>query len=224
MSRLSIFVQSYLAGHRKGKTAPSRTPTPPGRLTRRAELLLAIAVVVTFSVPYGLCGGQPSYLALASSPPSLQASAANASESEKNVDWAALLPEGEGRLQASVYCTACHGLQPIVADRRLDESGWKDIAEKMVYSYSAPITPEDVDTISHYLAQHFGPNVPKLELPVKVNSAPKELLQLLPGITPENADKLLEARKGEKISDLGKLEAILGKEKADKMKSLVSFD
>ena len=224
MSRLSILVQSYLARHRKGETAPSRAPNAPGQLTRRAGLLLAIAVVATFSVPDGLSGGQPSYLAPASSPPSLQASAANASESEKNVDWTALLPEGEGRLQTSVYCTGCHGVKPIVADRRVDESGWKDITEKMVYSYNAPIIEEDVGTISHYLAQYFGPNVPKLELPVNVNSAPKELLQLLPGITPEIAEKLLEARKREKISDLGKLEAILGKEKADKLKSLVSLD
>jgi len=106
----------------------------------------------------------------------------------------------------------------------MDESGWKDIANRMVFSNSAAISDEDIEIISHYLSQHFGPSVPKLELPVKVNSAPTEVLRLLPGITEENAEKLLEARKQGKINDLNKLEAILGKEKTDKIKQLISFD
>jgi type II secretory pathway component PulK len=163
-------------------------------------------------------------LAIAAGSPSLQGGGTDAADSAKNVDWTALLPEGEGRLETTVYCTGCHNMQTIIEKRRLDESGWKDTANRMVFSNGAAISEQDVDIISHYLAQHFGPNVPVIELPVNVNSSSKELLQLLPGMTSENVEKVLAARNQANIKDFSQLEAILGKENVDKLKQLISFD
>ena len=211
-------------GTQRGTIVSPHVFAAQSRLTSRVGLLLASTSLVLFSVPSGFSGGPSSHLALAAGPPSLQDNSANAAEPAKNVDWAALLPEGEGRLETTVYCTTCHSIQTIIEKRRMDESGWKDAANRMVFSNDAVISEEDIGIISHYLAQHFGPGVPTFEFPVNVNSSSKEMLQLLPGMTAENVEKLLEARKRAKISDSSQLEAILGKETVDKIKQLVSFD
>ena len=188
----------------------------------------AIAVILAFPLQGNLGVKQADHPALAglAADPAKSASGqdnrANTPD-EHDVDWAALLPEGEGRLQASVYCASCHSLKNIVADRRADESGWKDTVERMVYSNGATVTDEDISIISHYLAQHFGPETPKLQLPVSVNAAPKEVLRMLPGITEEDAAKLLAARAQEKIN-LARLESILSKQKADRIKPLIVLD
>src|SRR5262245_46655159 len=58
---------------------------------------------------------------------------AQASTSTTRTDWVALLPAGEGRVQVSSYCGLCHTLEPIVSERRADESQWTEIVQKMAY-------------------------------------------------------------------------------------------
>ena len=147
----------------------------------------------------------------------------NSGSSQQEVVWASFLPAGNGQLQTGVYCTMCHDLKIVVGDRRTDRDGWTRIVETMAYTHEAPIPDEDIPVISEYLAQHFNSSTPVLELPVNINTAPKEILTLLSAFTAEDVQKLLEARKRRKITDWSMLEAIVGKDKAENIKGFVSF-
>ena len=143
--------------------------------------------------------------------------------SAKEVDWSVFLPSGKGQIQVGSYCTMCHDLKPIVSVRRTDAAGWKAIVEDMVYSKGTPAPEEDIPVIADYLAEHFGPATPPLILPVRINTAPKELLALLPGIGEEEVRKIVAARETGAVKDIGALEAIIGKGKAGGIKNLISF-
>jgi cytochrome c5 len=143
--------------------------------------------------------------------------------SAKEVDWAVFLPSGKGQIQVGSYCTICHDLKTTVSVRRTDAAGWKAIVEDMVYSKGTPAPEEDIPVIADYLAAHFGPATPKLELPVNINTAPKELLALLPGLGDEQVQKIVAARENGAVKDLGALEAVIGKGKASGIKNLISF-
>jgi len=153
----------------------------------------------------------------------LRVEAAQAGFSEQQVNWGLFLPPGEGQLQTGVYCAGCHNLKNVVCDRRADQSGWQETVERMVFSHEAPLPEEDIEVVSKYLAQHFGPSTPKLELPVRVNNASKEVLALLPGLSEKDAQQILESREKIKIKDVLALEAVLGKDKAAKIKEFLNF-
>jgi cytochrome c5 len=143
--------------------------------------------------------------------------------SAKEIDWAVFLPPGKGQIQVGSYCTMCHDLKSIISIRRTDAAGWKAIVEDMVYSKGTPAPEEDIPVMADYLAEHFGPATPKLVLPVSINTAPKKLLALLPGLEEEELLKIVAARENGAVKDLGALEAIIGKAKAGGIKNLVSF-
>jgi cytochrome c5 len=143
--------------------------------------------------------------------------------SAKEIDWAVFLPSGKGQIQVGSYCTICHDLKTIVSVRRTDAAGWKAIVEDMVYSKGTPAPEEDIPVIAGYLAEHFGPATPNLVLPVSINTAPKELLALLPGLGDEELQKIVAARENGAVKDLSALDAIIGKVKASGIKNLISF-
>lgn len=151
------------------------------------------------------------------------ATAAPAQRPQKGPDWAALLPEGEGRRQTVATCGSCHTLKYIVGERRADEAGWMETIDRMMYADGAFIPDEEIPVIAHYLAAHFGTGAPLLPLPVNINTAPAEVLRMFPGMTDEAAARLVAAREKETIADSVKLESILGRETADRIRSLVVF-
>jgi hypothetical protein len=150
--------------------------------------------------------------------------------SGQKVDWAAFLPAGEGKFQTAAYCTQCHTLQPIVGgDRRSDEAGWLETVQTMVYGYTnsrneAPIEDGDIAVIGKYLARYFGPSTPKLELPIHINTAPKQILVLLGTLSEEEVQKIPDARTKGKVTDFTALEALVGNGKLYKYKSFITFD
>lgn len=146
------------------------------------------------------------------------------SASSQKVDWALFLPAGEGKFQTSVFCSTCHSLQAIVAEQRSDEAGWSATVQTMVYTNGAAIQDNDMAAISKYLAHSFGPTTPKLELPIHINTAPKETVGLLGSLTPVDVQKILDARNKEKFRDFAALEAVIGNGKLTKYKLFIAFD
>lgn len=65
------------------------------------------------------------------------------------------LPDGPGREIVAVACVQCHGLKPIV-QIRMSEQGWRQAVENMVLR-GAQVRPDEIDTVSSYLADKFGP-------------------------------------------------------------------
>jgi cytochrome c5 len=83
------------------------------------------------------------------------------------------LPDGPGREIVSVACTQCHSLTPIV-QLRMGEQGWRQAVENMVLR-GAQIGPDEIDTVSSYLADKFGPGVPSSNqnsVPVHLKDGP----------------------------------------------------
>lgn len=144
--------------------------------------------------------------------------------SAQKVDWTAFLPAGEGRFQVAAYCPLCHTIQPIVSDRRDDEAGWMQTVERMVEDNHAPIQDDDIPIIGKYLAHYFSRSTPTLELPIHINTAPKQILVLLGSLSEADVQKILDARTKEKVRDFKALEAIVGNGKLAKYESVISFD
>ena len=140
------------------------------------------------------------------------------------IDWAMLLPAGEGRFQTASYCALCHTLQRIVSERRADEAEWLQTVQTMVYTNNASIQEDDIPIIAKYLARYFGPSTPKLKPPIYINAASKQILLMLGTLSEADVQKILDSRAKQKIRDLGALEAIVGTGKIEKYRPVISFD
>ena len=71
-------------------------------------------------------------------------------------DRTSSLPEGPGRNLVIATCTQCHSLGPIVLQRK-SPAQWTTTVRDMV-SRGAQIAPDEIQAISAYLAQSFGPD------------------------------------------------------------------
>ena len=74
-----------------------------------------------------------------------------------SVAWAQVteLPEGKGKPIIARSCTACHGLDYVVA-ARLPKEQWRELVAEM-RARGADLTEEEVPVVLDYLAEHFGP-------------------------------------------------------------------
>ena len=144
--------------------------------------------------------------------------------STQKVDWGLFLPSGEGQFQTSVNCTTCHSLEPIVRQKRTNESGWATTVQAMAALNNANIQEDDVSAISKYLSRSFTLLTPKLELPIHVNSADQQTLSLVAAFSDADIQKILAARAKEPIKDFASLESVTGSDKLSKYKAYLSFD
>jgi hypothetical protein len=53
-------------------------------------------------------------------------------------------------------CLTCHSVDHVLNQPSLSRASWKEVVEKMVHGYKAPITPEDQDKIVDYLTSIKG--------------------------------------------------------------------
>ena len=67
-------------------------------------------------------------------------------------------PAGPNRDVVAVVCTQCHTAGPIV-QLRMGEQGWRRQVQNMILR-GAQVGPNDIDAVSSYLADTFGPGVP----------------------------------------------------------------
>jgi hypothetical protein len=139
------------------------------------------------------------------------------------VEWKGFLPPGEGQFQTSLYCSNCHTLQQVV-ENRSDEAGWTTIVQTMVFAHGAPIQEDDMAAITKYLAHSFTPSTPKLQLPIHINSAPKETLALLGSLSGDDVQKIIDARAKEKLRDYAALESVVQNKNLAQYKSVLVFD
>jgi hypothetical protein len=152
--------------------------------------------------------------------------AQQAAPQQAQVDWAAFLPAGEGRIQTATQCVLCHSLQSVVTDQRGDDAEWLGIVQAMVYVKNAPIADDDIPIIAGYLAKYFGSSTPKLKTPIRinVNTAPKQVLLMIGTLSEEDVNKIIEQRAKEKIVNLQSLQAVVGPGKLDKYNSVIRFN
>ena len=160
----------------------------------------------------------PSAVATAGSPGS---AAAPAGDDTIKGDWSVFLPEDAGKKLAVDSCFSCHDIARVVRLRG-DASFWSDLVWSMV-SNGADISRDDADSLIKYFSTNLGPDRPKLVVPVNLNSAPIEQLQMLAPIAPQ-AQKIVAARADKpfgSIDDLLQIDGIT-KDNLDKIRPFVS--
>lgn len=107
----------------------------------------------------------------------------------ENKGWDELLPPGNGRDTVLTACVTCHGLKAVVNGRK-DHAGWQKTVDDMIQR-GAPVFPEEIDPMTAYLAKAFPADAPNL---VNANTATVEELAKLPGVKPELAKRVVDAR------------------------------
>ena len=65
--------------------------------------------------------------------------------------------DGPGLQAFQANCGSCHSLDYIVMNSPfLDRAGWDASVKKMINAFGAPISAEDAQAITDYLAQNYG--------------------------------------------------------------------
>jgi mono/diheme cytochrome c family protein len=142
-------------------------------------------------------------------------------------DWAADMPDGEGKGLVLGACTQCHSLNSTVLQRKT-AAAWGRTVRDMV-ARGAQLQPDEIDVITSYLAQSFGPEAPPLspgEKPAQSRATshpitakempegPAKAILLRACIRCHELDKIASARKNEagwqaSIKDMVRLGALV---------------
>ena len=65
--------------------------------------------------------------------------------------------DGAGLQAFQANCGTCHSLDYVVMNSPfLDRTGWDASVKKMINAFGAPISAEDAQAITDYLAQNYG--------------------------------------------------------------------
>lgn len=126
----------------------------------------------------------------------------------QKADWSVFLPEGDGRTEVILSCSGCHDFRQIVTQRKTSLS-WSQTIQNMVTIHGVPVESRDMPLLVAYLARHFGEENPIDRLPLNINTASVEALTRVPGITPQMAYAIVEARQSKRrftsVEQLGRL-------------------
>ena len=98
------------------------------------------------------------------------------------------LPPGKGKDLVENICGSCHGLDVVVA-QHATKDGWASIVDYMVQR-GATGTPEEMQTITDYLAKNF----PAAAAKTNVNKAASMDLQTQIELTAKDADAIVKYR------------------------------
>lgn len=104
-------------------------------------------------------------------------------------DMSQYLPPGAGKALVAKECSTCHDLEGVIR-LRASRQAWEAVVIDMV-GRGAPLLVEDVDAMTAYLAEVFGPKAPPL---VDANTAGRDELMKLPGLTAAQAGQLIALR------------------------------
>jgi competence ComEA-like helix-hairpin-helix protein len=129
----------------------------------------------------------------------------------ENKGWDDLLPPGPGRDSVTTTCVTCHGLKLVVLGRKSPPE-WAKAVNDMIQR-GAPVFPDEIEPLVQYLSKSFPADLPK---PVNVNTATAAELQKIPGMKPDVATHIVEARsKSGPFKDSAELQRAAGIDKSD---------
>ena len=124
------------------------------------------------------------------------APAAAKAQVSKTADWTVLAPEDGGKALFLKRCHMCHNLATVLATRG-DREFWAGSVTSMI-PYGARIPYKDIEPLVAYLSTHFGPDKPRLIVPIDINTASKAVLGLLAPIA-SHAEAIVRARENGRL-------------------------
>lgn len=129
----------------------------------------------------------------------------------ENKGWDDLLPPGAGRESVTTTCVTCHGLKTVVIARK-SQPEWAKAVNDMIQR-GAPVFPDEIEPLVQYLSKSFPATLPK---PVNVNTASAAELEKLPGMKPDVAQHIVDARgKSGPFKDAAELQRAANLDKND---------
>ena len=63
---------------------------------------------------------------------------------------------GQGFNAVQANCLMCHSFGYILNQGPQPRKHWKEVVEKMIKAFKAPITDEDAKKVEDYLTEHYG--------------------------------------------------------------------
>ena len=118
-----------------------------------------------------------------------------------------------------------------MALQKRGRQGWKNQLEGMNIAretggevcacIGGPVDQEEIEIISSYLSEAFGPKNPIEQLPLNVNNAPRAALLRLPGIGQTEVQRVIEYRQRRMFQSKQDIEKLLGREKFQKIEEFV---
>ena len=135
----------------------------------------------------------------------------NPPQKPENKGWDDLLPPGAGRESVTTTCVTCHGLKTVVIARK-SQADWAKAINDMIQR-GAPVFPDEIEPLVQYLSKSFPTTLPK---PVNVNTATVAELEKIPGMKPEVAQQIVDARtKSGAFKNAADLQRAAGLDQAD---------
>ena len=135
----------------------------------------------------------------------------NQPQKPENKGWDGLLPPGAGRESVTTTCVTCHGLKTVVIARK-SQPEWAKAVNDMIQR-GAPVFPDEIEPLVQYLSKSFPTNLPK---PVNANTATVAELEKIPGMKPDVAQHIVDARaKAGPFKDSAELQRAAGLDKTD---------
>lgn len=162
-------------------------------------------------------------------------------------ECASYLPPGKGKELLKSLCTSCHDLTWTVTSRK-DSEGWRRSVNSMLAASDpqfAQYLGDEIDILTRYLAEYFGPLIPtcetlqkdaelrgkylagKIRSLIDINSASLTDLMRLPGITKDSAGLIIKYRETHgPFKAKEELKAVSGitDTECEKLKGLITLD
>ena len=148
---------------------------------------------------------------------------------DQPADWSALMPEGRGKEYATSLCSRCHNIGVLILQKRT-RAGWRDsllgmnsardTGGELCACLGGPISDDEIELLSSYLSEAFGPKNPIDQLPLNVNTASRNALLRVPGLGALDVQEIIVRRKRAPLRTMHDLENLLG---IDKVRQLEKF-
>jgi hypothetical protein len=134
-------------------------------------------------------------------------------------DWTPMLPPGPGREYVVGLCNGCHSVARLALQKK-SAARWRGFLLAMNTAATTSgelcactgggLDDEEIEILTAYLSQAFGPSNPIDQLPLNLNTATAAAMARLPGLESRDVQKLIASRARAPFRNRREIEQLLG--------------